>query len=133
MYSLIRREMWLPLIEKAFLKVMGESYDFPGSNSHVDLHTLTGWIPEGINTSVPWFDGMRTWELLIKGQPYGTCLVTIGSRHDLPEENNAGLVPGHAYAVLDVKFVCGQRLLQVKNPWSHKRWRGPFSPEDSQR
>ena len=44
-YSSNNREMWMPIIEKAFLKVMGESYDFPGSNSHVDLYTLTGYIP----------------------------------------------------------------------------------------
>jgi len=34
---------------------------------------------------------------------------------------------------LDVRYVCGVRLLQVKNPWSHQRWKGPFSPEDSAR
>eukprot|EP00656_Telonema_subtile_P046224 TRINITY_DN5258_c0_g1_i7.p1 TRINITY_DN5258_c0_g1~~TRINITY_DN5258_c0_g1_i7.p1 ORF type:complete len:384 (-),score=101.14 TRINITY_DN5258_c0_g1_i7:1357-2508(-) len=35
-------EFWIPIIEKAFLKVMGMSYDFPGSSSHIDLYTLTG-------------------------------------------------------------------------------------------
>lgn len=38
-----------------------------------------------------------------------------------------GLVPTHAYAILDVQFVHGKKLLQVKNPWSHLRWKGNFS------
>ena len=46
------------------------------------------------------------------------------------EEERYGLVSGHAYAVLDVREACGKRLLQIKNPWAHKRWKGPFCPQD---
>jgi len=39
-------------------------------------------------------------------------------------------VPGHAYAVLDVKEAGRLRMLKVKNPWSHRPWRGKFSNVD---
>mmetsp|Transcript_34635 Transcript_34635/g.114109 ORF Transcript_34635/g.114109 Transcript_34635/m.114109 type:complete len:546 (-) Transcript_34635:104-1741(-) len=44
-----------------------------------------------------------------------------------------GLVPTHAYAVLQVRAACGVQLLQLKNPWARKRWRGAFSVFDRQR
>lgn len=62
----------------------------------------------------------------------GIALVTIATGHMPDEEaDRLGLVPTHAYAVLDLKEVQGLRLLQVKNPWSHKRWKGPFSHLDA--
>lgn len=46
------------------------------------------------------------------------------------EGERLGLVPTHAYAVLDVRDVNGLRFLQVKNPWSRNRWRGNYSHLD---
>ncbi|KAI4811023.1 hypothetical protein KUCAC02_013950 [Chaenocephalus aceratus] len=41
-----------------------------------------------------------------------------------------GLVPTHAYAVLDIREHKGMRFLQLKNPWSHLRWKGRYSERD---
>ena len=38
-------------------------------------------------------------------------------------EERAGLVKTHAYAVLSMVEVKGVKLLQLKNPWSHRRWK----------
>ena len=39
------------------------------------------------------------------------------------EEERAGLVQTHAYAVLSMVDIKGLKLLQLKNPWSHRRWK----------
>ncbi|KAG0197155.1 calpain 7 [Mortierella sp. GBA30] len=130
-FSTNKNELWPSIIEKAYMKLMG-GYDFPGSNSGIDLYALTGWIPEHIFIKESNFDSEKQWRRMVHGQRNGVALVTIatGNMTDA-EADRLGLVPTHAYAVLDLKEVQGLRLLQVKNPWSHKRWKGPFSHLDA--
>ncbi|XP_062320939.1 calpain-7 [Osmerus eperlanus] len=131
-YSSNRNELWVSLIEKAYMKVMG-GYDFPGSNSNIDLHALTGWIPERIamhsdNQSFSKDDSFR---MLYQRFHRGDVLVTTATGVMTEEEGEKwGLVPTHAYAVLDIREHKGMRFLQLKNPWSHLRWKGRFSERD---
>ena len=98
-------------------------YDFPGSNSGIDLFALTGWIPE----SVLFDDGggeqskvddghrqppERVWERLVSAHSFGDCLITVstGQMTDA-EADRVGLVPTHAYAVLDVRDVQGKSII----------------------
>ncbi|KAI0214801.1 Calpain-7 [Lamellibrachia satsuma] len=132
-YSSNASEMWVSLLEKAYLKVMG-GYDFPGSNSNIDLHVLTGWIPEriAIRPNSTTFDADHEFDKILDRFHKGHCLVTMATG-DISEvvADRAGLVPTHAYAMLDVRKVKGYRLFLLKNPWSHLRWKGNFSENDS--
>lgn len=131
-YSTNRGELWISLLEKAYMKVMG-GYDFPGSNSNIDLHALTGWIPErmAIRVNEPDFNSNSLFDMLLSHLRKGDVLITVatGEMSDA-EADRTGLVPTHAYAVLDVQKINGIRLLQLKNPWSHVRWRGHYSELD---
>ncbi|KAF9976702.1 calpain 7 [Actinomortierella ambigua] len=130
-FSTNKNELWPSIIEKAYMKLMG-GYDFPGSNSGIDLYALTGWIPEHIFIKEAAFDKEKQWKRMVNGTRNGVALVTIATGHLSDEDaDRLGLVPTHAYAVLDLKEVRGLRLLQVKNPWSHKRWKGPYSHLDA--
>lgn len=127
-------EFWVSLIEKAFLKVMG-GYDFPGSTSCQDLHFLTGWIPEriGIKLDDKNFDKNVIFERIGKTLKVGDSLVTVATgtiADDVAE--SVGLVPTHAYALLRVAQIGGLQLVQLKNPWAHKRWKGKYSASDIQ-
>ncbi|XP_005103688.1 calpain-7 [Aplysia californica] len=131
-FSNNKNELWVSLLEKAYMKVMG-GYDFPGSNSNIDLHALTEWIPErvAIRAGSAEFNKDREFKRLLDRFHKGHCLVTVatGELSDV-EADRAGLVPTHAYAMLDVKEYKGRRLFMLKNPWNHLRWKGNFSEKD---
>jgi len=130
------QELWVSLIEKAYMKLNG-GYDFPGSNSGIDMFALTGWIPEQFRTDDKDFDRQRLWERMRSASRYGDCLLTVatGELAELggQEEEKIGLVRTHAYAVLQVREACGERLVQLKNPWAKVRWKGAYSVHDTQR
>ena len=54
----------------------------------------------------------------------GSALITMGTgAMSETEAEKAGLVSRHAYAVLQVVHVLGRNMLQLKNPWSERRWK----------
>lgn len=132
-YSNNRNEFWVSLLEKAYMKVMG-GYDFPGSNSNIDLHALTGWIPEriSINKQDADFNKDNLFKMLYERHSKGDVLASVatGELNEVQAER-AGLVPTHAYAILDIKDIMGKKLFLLKNPWSHLRWKGKFSEHDN--
>ncbi|TYZ63523.1 hypothetical protein PybrP1_010163 [[Pythium] brassicae (nom. inval.)] len=137
-------ELWVPLIEKAYLKLNG-GYDFPGGNSGIDLFALTGWIPERVATAdlrARAATEERLWAQLQSAFHFGDCIITMSTGDlDRDDARRIGLVPMHVYAVLNVYEVANsggdgsdqrpQRLLQLKNPWRKMSWRGPFSRLDT--
>uniref|UniRef100_A0A915K6Q0 Calpain catalytic domain-containing protein n=1 Tax=Romanomermis culicivorax TaxID=13658 RepID=A0A915K6Q0_ROMCU len=132
-YSQRRNELWVSLLEKAYMKVMG-GYDFPGSNSNIDLHALTGWIPDriAIKSSTTEFDKDKVFDQIFDRYHKGDCLVTIATGQlSQNDQDRSGLVECHAYAMLDVRKLMGRKLFLLKNPWTHLRWKGNYSERDS--
>lgn len=151
-HSASSRELWVLLIEKAVAKIMGGSYAMRGSNPSTDAFHLTGWIPETFpfkeetgESSTSQTEWMNIFDTAQQGFRDGHCVLCVGTT-ELPDattselalrsgysegvSSSTGLVAGHAYPVLQCRFEEGQRLLFLKNPWGHTRWKGRFGPGD---
>lgn len=131
-YSSNKSEFWVSLMEKAYMKLMG-GYDFPGSNSNIDCYALTGWIPERITLRAKEsdFDANGVFNRLKEGFHQGRCLITVATGELSDAEcERTGLVSTHAFAVMNLAEVDGVKLLMLKNPWSHLRWKGNYSEQD---
>ncbi|BGP21447.1 cysteine protease [Rhodotorula toruloides] len=110
-----RDQLWPALVEKAYLTMMG-GYDFAGSNSANDF-ALSGWIPEYISLRSS-FRSEKTWSRLRRGFQSGECVFTVGTGKKTDEALlEAGLVPSHSYAVIDILEEAGRRELVLINPW----------------
>jgi len=44
---------------------------------------------------------------------------------------NGGIVPGHAYSVLDCQEIAGTKLIRLRNPWGTFEWNGSWSNKSS--
>ncbi|KAJ7736872.1 hypothetical protein B0H16DRAFT_1572895 [Mycena metata] len=109
--------IWPSLLEKGYMKLMG-GYDFPGSNSSIDLHVLVGWIPEHLEIKSPSFERETTWTRIIDAFLSGRCMLTVGTGVN-PDVNWHGvrLLPSHSYAVIDVREDNNSRGFTVLDPW----------------
>ncbi|KZT69626.1 cysteine proteinase, partial [Daedalea quercina L-15889] len=115
-----KQQIWPSLLEKAYMKLMG-GYDFPGSDSCVDLHALTGWIPEHVNLKSSNSQRERLWTRIAQGFYNGSCMLTLGTGEKVESVpfNDITLLPVHCYAVIDVSSSLTERELTVLDSWIH--------------
>ncbi|KAG7660333.1 RIM13 [[Candida] subhashii] len=105
---------WPALIEKAYLKVMGDGYVFNGSNMANDTYMLTGWIPEIIKLQNGKLPNEFRW--LWKYKQDGEIILGIGTgKISKKLSTHLKLISEHDY-VIDRYNMAGNNLT-LKNPW----------------
>lgn len=107
--------LWPAILEKAFLAILGNGYDFEGSNMAADIFVLTGWIPEIVllkSGTLP--ENMaQLWDLHSKGK----ITLGLGTGNLSPElSRQLNLITDHDYVVENYDPV--ERKLHIKNPWA---------------
>lgn len=109
------------------------------------LSTLTGFPCESLklepnpnedgagNTASATIDTDMVWAQLISMKDCGYIMGASCGRSNINDDvfHSYGLLPRHAYSVLNVKEVNGHRLVHLRNPWGTFGWKGDWSDQST--
>ncbi|CAE6446482.1 unnamed protein product [Rhizoctonia solani] len=111
-------ETWVPLIEKAYAKLMGDYSAMSGGFAAEGIEDLTGGVSTKLEIS-DILDKDKFWtdELMHANEDR---LFGCSIKQD-------GLLQGHAYSVIKAVEVNGKRFVRLHNPWGHHEWNGRWS------
>eukprot|EP00347_Sterkiella_histriomuscorum_P011682 403371513 len=131
------KEIWAMLIEKAYAKMYGSYPNIEGGLVDAAFADLTNGAPDRydltdqnvkrmLNTGQFW-EKLNFWNaknyLMGAGSPQGSDA----------DVSRLGIVQGHAYSILDVYEVEGNKLIQLRNPWGDRtEWKGAWSDQSKE-
>jgi len=136
-------ELWVMLLEKAWAKIHGSYEQIEAGMPYRALMDMLGAAgkeisfederkPDGLIASGNLFKTLLGYNEscfdMVAGTPGEDTLTKNQGGGDRPKD---GIVPGHAYTVLDVQDKEGVKLVKLRNPWGHFEWSGDWSDSSS--
>eukprot|EP00455_Lapot_gusevi_P015017 TRINITY_DN17575_c0_g1_i1.p1 TRINITY_DN17575_c0_g1~~TRINITY_DN17575_c0_g1_i1.p1 ORF type:complete len:330 (-),score=56.75 TRINITY_DN17575_c0_g1_i1:53-1042(-) len=129
------QELWVMILEKAFAKLHSSYEAIEGGFVDQALADLTGGIAARIDINKVRAEVRNgaLWTKLV-GYSEAGYLMGAGTPAGADSVANAspvGIVQGHAYSLLDVQEVDGNKLVKLRNPWGNFEWKGAWSDGDA--
>ena len=120
-------ELWLSLLEKAWAKINGcyAKIGCGGTPNEV-FDVLTEAYSEYYAVNKNNKDEIWGKMMDAKNKGYVMTAGTSADVYNLPIEE-MGLSPGHAYTVLDLHVINGEKVVRLRNPWGNGEYSGDWS------
>ena len=120
-------ELWLCLLEKAWAKINGcyAKIGCGGTPNEV-FDVLTEAYSEYATVNANNKDEL--WKKMLDSKQKGYVMTagTSADVYNLPIEE-MGLSPGHAYTLLDLHEINGEKVIRLRNPWGNGEYSGDWS------
>ena len=132
--------MWVLLLEKAYAKLHGNYWTLRGGFANEGMIDLTGCPSTNYDFTKPsvikMIENGDLFKEMIRFDEQGYLLSASTPGEDRWTGKNAevpagGLVPGHAYSVIQVREALGNRLVNIRNPWGRFEWDGDWHDNDT--
>lgn len=125
---------WFALIEKAYAKACGGYSKIQFGQAHIAVHHLLDWYGDQIDDMNIITDHNSIFQALSEKRKQGALLSSsVSLNRFVPGTTEAqvmkgtGLIPSHAYQILDVREAESKQFVQLRNPWGKFEWNGEFS------
>jgi len=129
-----RKQLWVPLIEKAYAKLYGSYEAIRGGHVHEALADLTGVPCESVRLDTIDADSDLIFARLVSFRQSGFLMgASCGNSEQNPQLfSGVGLRMNHAYSLLDVRIEHGHKLVKLRNPWGSFEWKGAWSDDSDE-
>ena len=121
-------EIWVALIEKAWAKINGNYIRIGcGGSPNEVFDVLTEAYSEEVAVKPSTKDAL--WNKLMEGEKKGFVMTAGTSANDDVED--VGLSQGHAFTVLGIHEIKGEKVIRLRNPWGEGEFNGDWSDYSS--
>lgn len=126
-HSKDKDEFWSSLLEKAYAKLKGGYSALQMGFAGEALEDMTGGVVQSSDTNCP---ASELWRHLDNMLQRGALICCGNTQGEVETSNLMGILSHHMYSVTRTKIVQTLNgpvsLLQVRNPWGHTEWTGPW-------